>query len=57
MENNAFDSKHQLFLRQKDLLDTFLEHHAITQEQYDKSIGDLMEKMGEKGNASRKAGS
>lgn len=38
--------KRQLFLNQKELLDTFLEHHAITQAQYDKSLGDLKEKMG-----------
>ena len=36
----------QLYLNQKSLLDTFLEHHAISQEQYDKSLGDLTEKMG-----------
>ena len=35
----------ELFNRQKKLLDTFLEHHAITKEQYDKSLGDLKEKM------------
>ena len=38
---------HVLFLRQKDLLDMFLKHGAITQEQYDKSLHDLTEKMGE----------
>ena len=37
--------KKQLYLNQKNLLDTFLEHHAISQEQYDKSLGDLTEKM------------
>ena len=37
--------KKQLHLNQKKLLDTFLEHHAISQEQYDKSLGDLTEKM------------
>ena len=37
--------KTQLFLKQKDLLDTFLSHHAISQAQYDKSLGDLKEKM------------
>ena len=36
----------QLFLNQKELLDTFLEHHAISQAQYDKSLGDLRAKMG-----------
>ena len=37
--------KVQLFLKQKNLLDTFLEKHAISQSQYDKSLGDLREKM------------
>lgn len=36
----------QLYLKQKHLLDTFLEHGAISQEQYNKSLGDLTEKMG-----------
>jgi hypothetical protein len=34
-----------LFHKQKRLLDTFLERHAISQQQYDKSLGDLVEKM------------
>lgn len=38
--------KVQLFLKQKNLLDTFLEKRAISQSQYDKSLGDLREKMG-----------
>lgn len=38
--------KEQLYLKQKELLDTFLEHHAISKEQYEKSLGDLTEKMG-----------
>lgn len=37
--------KKQLFLKQKRMLDTFLEKHAISQEQYDKSLGDLRDKM------------
>lgn len=37
--------KKQLYLKQKELLDTFLEHHAISQEQYDKSLHDMIEKM------------
>lgn len=41
--------KLQLFLQQKALLDTFLKTHAITQAQYDKSLGDLREKMGMQG--------
>lgn len=40
------EKKKELFLRQKELLDTFLAHHAITQQQYDKSLHDLTEKMG-----------
>ena len=42
---------HQLFLKQKDLLDQFLEKGAISQAQHDKSLHDLIEKMGE-GNGS-----
>jgi len=34
-----------LFYKQKELLDTFLEHKAITKAQYDKSLGDLKLKM------------
>ena len=43
---SSADSKLSLFLRQKDLLDTFLSHHTISQAQYDKSLGDLIVKMG-----------
>lgn len=39
------EKKRQLYLNQKALLDTFLEKHAITQAQYDKSLGDLRGKM------------
>ena len=42
------EKNHQLFLRQKELLDGFLEHGAISQAQHDKSLHDLIEKMGEK---------
>ena len=38
--------KVELFRRQKNLLDTFLERNAISQAQYDKSLGDLRDKMG-----------
>ena len=38
--------KVELFRRQKALLDTFLEKNAISKAQYDKSLGDLREKMG-----------
>ena len=43
---NQEEQKKELFLRQKQLLDTFLEHGAISWEQYDKSLGDLVIKMG-----------
>ena len=36
----------QLYLRQKELLDTFLEKGAISRAQYEKSLHDLTEKMG-----------
>ena len=36
----------ELYLRQKHTLDVFLEHGAISREQYDKSLGDLTKKMG-----------
>lgn len=35
----------ELFRRQKNTLDTFLERNAISQAQYDKSLGDLRDKM------------
>lgn len=37
--------KVQLFLKQKKTLDTFREKNAISQSQYDKSLGDLRDKM------------
>ena len=42
------EKKKQLFLKQKNTLDLFLERNAISKEQYDKSLGDLIEKMGMK---------
>ena len=42
------EKKIQLFLNQKHTLDMFLERGAISQVQYDKSLGDLREKMGVK---------
>ena len=42
----ADEKKLDLYLRQKELLDTFLEHGAISQAQHDQSLGDLTEKMG-----------
>ena len=41
------EQRHQLYLKQVALLDTFLEKHAITRAQYEKSLHDLTEKMGE----------
>ena len=38
--------KMELFRSQKQLLDTFLENGAISRAQYDKSLGDLILKMG-----------
>ena len=43
------EKKRQLFLKQKKLLDTFLEKGAITDAQYNKSLGDLRELMGMQG--------
>ena len=42
----AEEKKRGLYLRQKELLDTFLEHGAISRAQYDKPLGDLTVKMG-----------
>ncbi len=51
MQNDYFsltpeEKKIDLFLRQKRTLDLFLERNAISRAQYDKSLGDLIEKMG-----------
>lgn len=40
------EKKKQLFLNQKQTLDLFLERKAISQAQYEKSLGDLRAKMG-----------
>ena len=40
------EKKAQLFIKQKRLLDTFLQNGAISRAQYDKSLHDLREKMG-----------
>jgi hypothetical protein len=39
------EKKKQLFFDQKQTLDLFLERRAISQAQYSKSLGDLIEKM------------
>lgn len=41
------EKNHQLFLHQKETLDTFLAHGAISRAEHDKSLRDLREKMGE----------
>ena len=45
-EKSGIDKKRELYLNQKATLDLFLERGAITKAQYDKSFGDLTEKMG-----------
>lgn len=50
----AKEKKRELYLRQKELLDTFLAHGAISQAQYDKSLGDLTMKMGMQPDGERK---
>ena len=40
------EKKRELFHKQKKTLDLFLERNAISKVQYDKSLGDLTEKMG-----------
>ena len=47
------DKKKQLYLNQKKTLETFLAHGAITKAQFDKSLGDLTEKMGYRNVAQR----
>ncbi len=43
----SYEEKNRLlFLRQKKMLDMFLERGAISQAQHDKSLHDLIEKMG-----------
>ena len=40
------EKKKQLFLNQKQTLDLFLERNAISETQYNKSLHELIEKMG-----------
>ena len=40
------EKNRQLFLKQKAMLEQFLSNGAITQEQFDKSYGDMKKKMG-----------
>ena len=52
IEDTAWDAmsheekNHQLYLKQKQMLDMFLERGAISQAQHDKSLHDLTVKMG-----------
>ena len=47
-DNMTHDQKnHRLYLKQKQMLDMFLERGAISQAQHDKSLRDLTVKMGE----------
>ena len=39
------EKRKQLFLKQKQTLEIFLSRNAISQTQYDKCLGDLVEKM------------
>ncbi|MBQ7767311.1 MAG: hypothetical protein IJ403_00310 [Oscillospiraceae bacterium] len=48
-EMSPEEKKIELFLRQKNTLDLFLERNAISKAQYEKSLGDLGEKMGMNG--------
>lgn len=41
------EKNHFLFLKQKAMLDTFLAHGAITQDEHDKSLHNLTVKLGE----------
>ena len=46
-ETLSYEEKnHQLFVKQKKLLKLFLNKRAISREQYEKSLHDLMEKTG-----------
>ena len=45
-EISSQEKKKQLFLRQRETLNMFLERGAISQAQYDKSLGDLIKLMG-----------
>ena len=40
------EKRRELYDQQVELLDTFLEHRAISREQHDKSLYDLTVKMG-----------
>ena len=45
--SQSYEKKNEcLFFRQKEMLDMFWERGAISREQHDKSLNDLIEKMG-----------
>ena len=47
LKDIAYEQKQiELFRKQKQTLDIFLERNAITEVQYNKSLGDLIDKMG-----------
>ena len=52
MEQNEWENlspeekRVQLYLKQKAMLEAFLKRGAISKAQFDKSLGDLTEKMG-----------
>ena len=43
---NPAEKNRRLYEKQKNLLDTFLQHGAISEAQYHKSLTGLREKMG-----------
>lgn len=45
MEKSQSEKLYELYLQQKQTLDVFLEHKAISKEQYDKSLNGLKEKV------------
>ena len=46
-ETLSYEEKNrQLFVKQKELLELFLTKRAISRQQYEKSLHDLMEKTG-----------
>lgn len=45
-ERDAAEGRLRLFLRQKKLLETFLERRAITRAQYDRSLSCMASGMG-----------
>ena len=44
---NAMEKKRLLYIKQKEILDSFRERNAITQAQYEKSLHDMSVKMGD----------